>query len=79
MLLGPAAQAVAPAQITGTHLHAALLPMSYFPVGDKVEKIQNYSSGGRPEHGPAKVHLASSTPPAGRYRPSRPSRPRCCT
>jgi hypothetical protein len=57
MLLGPAAQAAAPAQLTGTHLHAALLPASYFPAGYKVEKIQNYSSGAKLEHGPAKVHL----------------------
>jgi hypothetical protein len=59
MLLGPAAQAAAPVQLTGTHLHAALLPASYFPAGYKVEKIQNYSSGGKLEHGPAKVHLAT--------------------
>ena len=64
-LLGPAAQAAAPgqvaapAQLTGTHLHAALLPASYFPSGYKVEKIENYSSGSKLEHKPAKYHLAT--------------------
>jgi hypothetical protein len=59
MLLCPAAQAAAPVQLTGTHLHAALLPASSFPSGYKVEKIENYSSGAKLEHGPAKYHLAT--------------------
>jgi hypothetical protein len=65
LLLGPAAQAAAPGQaaapvqLTGTHLHAALLPASYFPSGYKVEKIENYSSGSKLEHKPAKYHLAT--------------------
>jgi hypothetical protein len=59
MLLGPAAQAAAPVQITGTHLHAALLPASSFPSGYKVEKIENYSSGAKLERGPVKYHLAT--------------------
>jgi hypothetical protein len=59
MLLGPAAQAAAPAQLTGTHLHAALLPASYFPSGYQVEKIENYSSGAKLEHGQARYHLAT--------------------
>ena len=59
MLLGPAAQAATPAQLTGTHLHAALLPASYFPAGYKVAMNENYSSGAKLEHGPAKYHLAT--------------------
>lgn len=59
MLLGPAAQAAAPVQLTGTHLHAALLPASYFPSGYKTEKIENFSSGAKLEHRPAKYHLAT--------------------
>lgn len=59
MLLGPAAQAAAPVQLTGTHLHAALLPGSYFPAGYKVQKAGSFSSGAKLEHGPAKHHLAT--------------------
>jgi hypothetical protein len=64
-LLGPAALAATralaatPAQLTGTHLHAALLTAAYFPSGYKVEKIENYSSGPKLEHKPAKYHLAT--------------------
>jgi hypothetical protein len=58
-LLGPVAQAVAPAQLTGTQLKAALLPASYFPPGYNVTKNQNYNSGPRLEHGPARYHRAS--------------------
>jgi hypothetical protein len=58
-LLGPAAQAAAPVQLTGTQLKAVLLPASYFPPGYKVEKNENYSSGPRLEHAPAKYHLAT--------------------
>jgi hypothetical protein len=58
-LLSPAAQAAAPVQLTGAHLWAALLPASYFPPGYKVEKVENYNSGPRLEHGPARYRLAT--------------------
>jgi hypothetical protein len=59
LLLGPAAQAAAPVQLTGTQLRAALLPASYFPPGYKVQKNGNYTSGSRLEHAPARYHLAA--------------------
>jgi hypothetical protein len=59
LLLGPAAQAATPVQLTGAQLASRLLPTSYFPSGYKIDKAATFNSGGRLEHGPAKHHLAS--------------------
>src|SRR5215475_13897024 len=61
LLLGPAvaAQAAAPAQLTGTQLASRLLPASYFPSGYKIVKAASFNTGSRLEHAPARFHLAT--------------------
>jgi hypothetical protein len=48
-----------PRQLTGTQLASALLPASYFPAGYKVDRSNNYNSGGRLEQGPARYNVAT--------------------